>query len=73
VLHDTTAVAARAVAMARDGSVVAVDGRRIRVQADTICIHGDTPGAPALARMIRDSLVSAGIAVAAPPQPKERR
>ena len=66
VLHDATAVAARAVAMARDGSVVAVDGRRIRVQADTICIHGDTPGAPALARKIRDSLVSAGIGVAAP-------
>jgi UPF0271 protein len=66
VLHDATEVAARAVAMARDGSVVAVDGRRIRVQADTICIHGDTPGAPALARKIRDSLASAGITVAAP-------
>jgi 5-oxoprolinase (ATP-hydrolysing) subunit A len=66
VLRDATEVAARAVAMARDGSVVAVDGSRIHVQADTICIHGDTPGAPALARTIRDALASAGIAVAAP-------
>ena len=66
VLHDANEVAARAVAMARDGSVVAFDGSRIRIQADTICIHGDTPGAPALATRIRDSLASAGIAVAAP-------
>ena len=66
VLRDANEVAARAVAMARDGAVVAVDGSRIHVQADTICIHGDTPGAPALARRIRDSLMSAGIAVEAP-------
>jgi UPF0271 protein len=66
VLRDANEVAARAVTMARDGSVVAVDGSRIRIQADTICIHGDTPGAPALAIRIRDSLASAGIAVAAP-------
>lgn len=66
VLRDADEAAARAVAMARDGSVVAVDGSRIRVQADTICIHGDTPGAAALARKIRDALASAGIAVVAP-------
>lgn len=66
VLHDANEVAARAVAMARDGSVVAVDGSRIRVQADTICIHGDTLGAPVLARRIRGALTEAGITVAAP-------
>jgi 5-oxoprolinase (ATP-hydrolysing) subunit A len=68
VLHDPDEVAARVVDMARDGSVAAVDGGRIRVRADTICIHGDTPGAPALAKTIREALMSAGIAVAAPPR-----
>ena len=59
VLHDEAEVAARAVAMVRDRAVIA---------ADTICVHGDTPGAAALAKRIRDALAAAGITVA-PPQP----
>lgn len=66
VLHDESAVASRAVAMVRERRVAAIDGSRVGVDADTICIHGDTPGAPALARRIRDALAVAGITVAAP-------
>jgi 5-oxoprolinase (ATP-hydrolysing) subunit A len=69
VIHDAEAVAARAVAMVRDGSVVAVNGRPVALRADSICVHGDTPGADALARRIREALAAAGIRVAA----KERR
>ena len=66
VLDDETEVASRAVAMVRERRVAAVDGSRVSLDAGTICIHGDTPGAPALARRIRDALAAAGITVAAP-------
>jgi UPF0271 protein len=66
VLHDESAVASRAVAMVRERGVVAIDGTHIRLDADTICIHGDTPGAAMLARRIRDALAAAGVTVAAP-------
>jgi UPF0271 protein len=66
VLHDESAVASRAVEMVREGFVVAIDGSRVSLDAGTICIHGDTRGAPAMARRIRDALAAAGITVAAP-------
>ena len=66
VLHDDEDVAARAVAMARDGRVVAVDGSRLSIAADTLCVHGDTPGAAALAKRIRAALAAAVITVGAP-------
>jgi UPF0271 protein len=64
VIHDTAAVVARAVRMVRDHDVVAVDGSVIALKADTICLHGDTPGAADLARAVRLGLESAGIQVA---------
>jgi UPF0271 protein len=63
IIHDVDAVVARAVRMAKDGSVVAIDGSTIRVQADTICVHSDTPGADDLAAKLRTALQAAGIAV----------
>ena len=63
VIRDPDVVAARAVEMVRDGRVVATDGSRIAVRADTICVHGDTPGAAGLARRIRQALQDAGIDV----------
>jgi UPF0271 protein len=57
------AAAAQAMAIVRDREVIAVDGRRIAVQADTICLHGDTPGALALAREVRRVLETAGVQV----------
>jgi UPF0271 protein len=66
VLHDESAVAARAVAIVRERGVLAIDGTRISLDAETICVHGDTPGAAVLASRIRDALAAAGIRVAAP-------
>jgi UPF0271 protein len=66
VMTDSAAVAARAVEMASRQTVAALDGTSVSVKADTICIHGDTPGAAALARAVRDALTAAGITVGSP-------
>jgi len=70
VLHDDRVVATRAVAIARDRGVTAVDGTWLQLDADTICLHGDTPGAALLADRIRRALTAAGIRVAAPQSPR---
>lgn len=66
VLHDPEAAARRAVRIARDGEVDAVDGSVIQVAAVTLCVHGDTAEAVAMARGVRDALADAGIEVRAP-------
>jgi 5-oxoprolinase (ATP-hydrolysing) subunit A len=63
VIHDTQMVVARAIRMVRDKQVMAVDGSTIALQADTICLHGDTPGAAEHARAVRAGLEAAGIEV----------
>jgi UPF0271 protein len=63
VITDTRDAAARAVRIARDGRIAAVDGTEITLEADTICLHGDTPGAVAHARAVRAALEGAEIAV----------
>jgi UPF0271 protein len=65
VLTEVATVARRAVVMALDQRVVARDGTPLSIQADTICIHGDTPGAARLAEAVRTALRSAGVVVAA--------
>jgi UPF0271 protein len=49
VIHDAAIVVARAVRMVREGIVVATDGSVVPLEADTICVHGDTPGSDDLA------------------------
>ena len=63
VIHDAEAVVARAVRMAHDGVVLTPDGAEVALRVDTICVHGDTPGAPELTRRIREALQAAGAAV----------
>jgi len=65
VLHDADAVATRAVAMATGGGLVAADGAQLELQADSLCVHGDTPGAVELARRIREGLAEAGVTLGA--------
>ncbi|HXH06925.1 MAG TPA: 5-oxoprolinase subunit PxpA [Vicinamibacterales bacterium] len=65
VLQNVDEVAARAVRLVREHRVQATDGSTIVVEADTICIHGDTPGAVALARAVRRALEANGIDVRA--------
>ncbi|MEO6212545.1 MAG: 5-oxoprolinase subunit PxpA [Vicinamibacterales bacterium] len=64
VIHETDVVVERAVLMARDGRARARNGAEIAMRVDTICLHGDTPGAVALAAALRIGLERAGIAVA---------
>jgi len=66
VLTEVEDVVRRALGMARGQAVTSVDGSSVSVRADTICIHGDTPGAAALARAVRSALIAAGIDVVSP-------
>ncbi len=50
--------------MVRDGEVVARDGTVVTLRADSICVHGDTPDAVAVAEAVRAALVEAGITIA---------
>jgi UPF0271 protein len=63
VLHDPAEVAARVVRLAREGVVTAVDGTDVEVRAESVCIHGDTPGAVEMARAVRRELEAAGFEI----------
>lgn len=66
LLRDPAVVADRAVVLARDGVVEAVDGTVIETRAVSLCVHGDTPEAVAMARAVRAALDAEGIAVRSP-------
>ena len=55
----------QAVSLARDGNVQCLDGSIIPVRADTLCIHGDTPGAAEAARAVREALEKEGVEIRA--------
>ena len=63
VLHDAGTIARRCVAMAAGEPIQDVDGGSITLRPDSICVHGDTPGAVDIARAVRDALESAGVEV----------
>jgi UPF0271 protein len=63
MIHDADQAAARMVAMVRDGAIHTASGKRIETRIDTICTHGDTPQAIAIARTLRGALETAGITV----------
>jgi UPF0271 protein len=65
VLHDADAIAARVVRLVRDGVLEAADGSAVTVRPESICVHGDTPGAVDIARCVRDALTAADIEVVA--------
>jgi 5-oxoprolinase (ATP-hydrolysing) subunit A len=65
VIHDAAVVVARAVRMVTERSVVAIDGSVVPLEADTICVHGDTPGSDVLAAQIRAGFERAGVTVKA--------
>ena len=64
VTHDLDSLVARAIRIATDSTLEAVDGTVLQVQADSLLLHGDNAGAVATARAIRNGLTAAGIAVA---------
>ena len=65
ILATPAAAAKQAVGIVRNGRVTAHDGTLVAVRADTICIHGDTPGAADFATAIRTALGKAGVTIAA--------
>jgi UPF0271 protein len=65
VLHDADAVAERVLAMVSEGALIASSGQRIPVPIHSVCVHGDTPNAVAMAKAVREKLEAAGIAVKA--------
>ncbi|MEP6693018.1 MAG: 5-oxoprolinase subunit PxpA [Chloroflexota bacterium] len=65
-LHTDPAVAAKqALSFVRDGGVRTHDGAFLKLEIDTLCLHGDTPGAPAIASAVRQALTAAGVKVRA--------
>jgi UPF0271 protein len=63
VIHDAAAVVERSLRMITEGRVTAITGEEVHVEADTICLHGDTPGAVDLARALRSAFETAGVAL----------
>ncbi|MBA8990584.1 UPF0271 protein [Curtobacterium pusillum] len=64
VLHDPDAVAERVLRVVTEGVVTSVDGSDIAVRADSVCVHGDSPDAVAMARAIRALLTGHGVDIA---------
>ncbi len=64
VIHDRTEVVERSLRMVQEGRVRAITGEEIALQADTICLHGDTPGAVDLAQALKAAFEKAGVRLA---------
>jgi 5-oxoprolinase (ATP-hydrolysing) subunit A len=66
LLHDPKEAARRVLRMLREGKVRSVEGRDVDVRGETICVHGDTPGAVEFARELRTQLETDGVTISAP-------
>ncbi|MGP0173182.1 LamB/YcsF family protein [Pseudomonas sp. NCHU5208] len=65
VLHDAEQVAQRMLRLVQSGEVEAIDGSVTRIEADSICVHGDSPGAIQMAREVRQLLEQSGVSLQA--------
>ena len=63
VIHDLDEVVERSLKMVTEGRATAVTGEEVEMQADTLCLHGDTPGAVEMARAVRNGLRDAGVEI----------
>jgi 5-oxoprolinase (ATP-hydrolysing) subunit A len=61
VLHDPAEIAERVASMVNAGRVAAVDGSTIPITVESVCVHGDSPGAVQIANAVRDRLVADGV------------
>ena len=66
MIEDAAASAKQALAMIEEGCVTSLSGKRVPVAADTLCLHGDQPGAVAFAKQIRQAFTDRGISLVAP-------
>jgi len=60
VLHDAASIAERVSSMVNAGIVTAIDGSDIPISVESVCVHGDSPGAVEIAKAVRDRLHSDG-------------
>ena len=65
VLRDPAAIAERVVTMVTSGWVTAIDGTQIAVSVESVCVHGDSPGAVQIATTVRDRLQAASTEISA--------
>jgi len=65
VLHDPAEIAQRVLAMVTSGQVTAIDGTRLTVAVESVCVHGDSPGAVQIAEAVRDQLKATGTGIRA--------
>ena len=65
VLEDPVKVARRMVQLVEDGTVESIDGTDVKISADSICVHGDSPGAVTMADRVYQELRGAGVEIAA--------
>jgi UPF0271 protein len=63
LLLDPEEVAARVVRLVTEGSLLAVDGSTVAAEAESVCVHGDSPGAVAMAQAVRAHLEAAGVTI----------
>ncbi len=66
LLRDPKEAAGRVLRMLREHKVQSVEGRDVEVRGETICVHGDTPGAVEFARELRSQLEREGVRISAP-------
>lgn len=65
VLSDPSTVAERVLRLVRDGVVEAIDGSTVSIDAESVCVHGDSPGALEMARAVRNTLSDNDIDISA--------
>ena len=65
VLHDPGQIAERVIRMVESGRVLAVDGSTIDVRVESVCVHGDSPGAVQIATAVRERLLTSGVELVA--------
>lgn len=63
VLHDPELVAKRMLMLVKDGGVMSIDGKFTAIEADSICVHGDSPGALEMAQQVRIAFEQQGIEI----------
>jgi 5-oxoprolinase (ATP-hydrolysing) subunit A len=64
IIHDAGEAAARVIAMLEAGAMITITGEKLKTPIDSICVHGDSPDAIAMARIVREKLKAAGAIVA---------
>ena len=64
MLSDVTEISERVASMVQDGRVTAVDGSTIAITVESVCVHGDSPGAVRIAAAVRERLTADGVSLA---------